>query len=374
MESVGRLAGGIAHDFNNLLTVINGYACLMAEDMDPQDPRLADVDEIRKAGERAAGLTKQLLAFSRKQIIEPKKLDLNATIRDSERMLQRLIGEDIAFTTRLDPSLGEVMADPEQVHQVIMNLVVNARDAMPDGGKLDIDTTNVEVGDADAATHPDAKPGRYVMIMVTDTGSGMDEETRIQIFEPFFTTKGRDKGTGLGLSTVYGIVRQSGGWIEVASEPGVGTSFVLRFPRIDEDRVEETPGVIVDVATRGTETILLVEDQDAVRRLTMGILKGHGYRVLEAADGSQATGISQNYSGEIHLLLTDVVLPGINGKELSERLKGLRPNMQVLFTSGYPADVIAHRGVLEPGVAYIPKPFIPRELLAKVRHVLGVGN
>lgn len=374
LESVGRLAGGVAHDFNNLLTVINGYAYLLMEEMEPEDPRWFDVDEIRKAGERAAGLTKQLLAFSRKQIIEPKKLDLNATIRDSERMLNRLIGEDIAFTTRLDPRLGQVMADPEQIHQVIMNLAVNARDAMPDGGKLDVSTTNVQVGDADAATHPEAKPGPYVMITVTDTGSGMDEETRLRIFEPFFTTKSRDKGTGLGLSTVYGIVRQSGGWIDVASEPGVGTSFVLGFPRIDEEQVGETQEAIGSIAPHAVETILIVEDQDAVRRLTMGILKGPGYQLLEAADSIAAMGIAQNYSGEIHLLLTDVVLPGMNGKELSERLKALRPNMKVLFTSGYPADVIAHRGVLDPGVAYIPKPFIPGELLEKIRQVLGVGN
>jgi len=370
LESIGRLAGGVAHDFNNLLTVINGYAEVLLADLDRTDPLWSSIDEIRKAGDRAAGLTKQLLAFSRKQIIEPKALDLNSTIRESERMLQRLIGEDIVLAAELDPLLGPVMADPEQVHQVIMNLVVNARDAMPDGGRLEIGTANFEVTSADASIHEDAKPGRYVVMSVTDSGAGMDEQTRQHIFEPFFTTKAGDKGTGLGLSTVYGIMRQSGGWIDVASKVGAGTSFKLYFPRIDRGSVEEHHEAGRTEAPHGGETILLVEDQDAVRRLTKSILMAYGYQILEAPNANEALSIGEKYSGEIDLLLTDVVLPGINGKELGERLKKLRPKVKVLFTSGYPSDVIANRGVLDVGMAYIAKPFSPDMLAAKVREVL----
>ena len=358
LESVGRLAGGVAHDFSNLLTVINGYADFLVTCLDRQDRLWSSADEIRKAGERAASLTKQLLALSRKQVIEPKVLDLNATIREAERILERIIGEDIRLATRLDPSLGQVMADPEQIHQVMMNVVVNARDAMPDGGKVDISTENVEVSDIEAARHPDARPGRYVTVTVTDTGSGMDENTRQHIFEPFFTTKAADRGTGLGLFTVYGIVRQSGGWISVASDIGVGTTFRLYFPRIDGSSLEEGQEATRSTVAHGGETILVVEDQDAVRRLTRTTLEMYGYHVLESANGDEATALGQKYPGEIHLLLTDVVLPGINGKQLSERLKVARPNLKVLFMSGYTADVIGHRGVLDPGVAYIPKPFM----------------
>ncbi len=371
LQSVGRLAGGVAHDFNNLLTVINGYADFLLAGLDPTDPLRSSADEIRNAGERAASLTKQLLAFSRKQIIEPKSLDLNTTIRDSERMLERLIGENIEFATSLDPFLGQVMADPEQVHQVIMNLVVNARDAMPDGGRLDISTMNFDVSEADASRQPNGKPGRHVLMTVTDNGVGMDEETSQRIFEPFFTTKSLDKGTGLGLSTVYGIVRQIGGWIDVSSELGVGTSFKLYFPRLDGSPVEEQREATDSSRPHSGETILVVEDQEGVRRLIQSILKAYGYHVLEAANAGEALHIAQEYSGEIHLLLTDVVLPGINGKELSERLKKLLPRLKVLFTSGYTKDIIAHHGVLGDGVAYIPKPFSPDTLAAKVGEVLS---
>jgi len=370
LESIGRLAGGVAHDFNNILTVINGYSDFLLTALDRTDPLWSNADEIRKASERATSLTKQLLAFSRKQVIEPKTMDVNTTIRDSEQMLQRLIGEDITLTTRLDPFLGQVLADPEQVHQVIMNLIINARDAMPEGGLLDIATLNVEVTDDDARSRPDAKPGRYVMMAVTDGGTGMDENTRQQIFEPFFTTKERDKGTGLGLSTVYGIVRQSGGWIDVSSEVGVETSFKLYFPRIDGPLVVEQKEAIRSTGPHGGETILVVEDQDAVRRITKKILRVYGYDILEAANGDEAVEVSQKHPGEIHLLLTDVILPGMNGKELSERLRTLRPKLKVLFTSGYTSEIIAARGVLDYGVAYIPKPFIPDRLAAKVREVL----
>jgi PAS domain S-box-containing protein len=371
LESIGRLAGGVAHDFNNILTIINGYSDFLITALDRTDPLWSSADEIRKAAERAASLTKQLLAFSRKQVIEPKILDVNTTIRDSEQMLQRLLGEDIMLATRLDPFLGQVMADPEQVHQVIMNLAVNARDAMPDGGKLDISTANVEVAlDDDAITQPDAKAGRYVMITVTDGGTGMDENTRQHIFEPFFTTKGRDKGTGLGLSTVYGIVRQSDGWMDVSSELGVGTSFKLYFPRIDGRLVEEQRQATRSPELDGGETILVVEDQDAVRRITKSILKVYGYDILEAANGDEAMDVARKHPGDIHLLLTDVVLPGINGRELSERLRTLRPKLKVLFTSGYTSEIIVGRGVLDSGLAYIAKPFIPDRLAAKVREVL----
>ena len=370
LESIGRLAGGVAHDFNNILTIINGYSDFIISELDRSDPMWGNIEEIRKAGGRAASLTKQLLAFSRKQVIEPKTLDVNTIIRDSEQMLQRLIGEDITLATRLDPFLGQVMADPEQVHQVIMNLIVNARDAMPDGGRLDISTMNVEVTNEDARTLPDGKPGRYVMMTVSDNGTGIDENTRQRIFEPFFTTKEREKGTGLGLSTVYGIVRQSGGWIDVSSALGTGTSFKLYFPRIDGRMVEAQREATVALGPHGGETILVVEDQDGVRRITTKILRVYGYQILEAANGDEACRSRQTHRGDIHLLLTDVVLPGMNGKELSQRLRMVRPNLKVLFTSGYTSEVIAGRGVLDYGVAYIAKPFAPDRLAAKVREVL----
>jgi two-component system cell cycle sensor histidine kinase/response regulator CckA len=370
LESIGRLAGGVAHDFNNILTIINGYSEFLLTALDRTDPLWSYADEIRKASEHAASVTKQLLAFSRKQIIEPKTLDVNTTIRDFEQMLQRLIGEDITLITRLDPFLGQVLADPEQVHQVIVNLVINARDAMPDGGRLDISTANVEVTDEEANAQPDAKAGRYVMMIVTDGGTGMDENIRQQVFEPFFTTKERDKGTGLGLSTVYGIVRQSGGWIDVSSEVGVGSSFKLYFPRIDGPVTEQQRDHTRTKGPHGGETILVVEDQEAVRTITRTILKVYGYDILEAANGDEAVNIGQTHPGEIHLLLTDVVLPGMNGRQLSERLRTLRPNLKVLFTSGYTSEIIAARGVLDSGIAYISKPFSPDRLAAKVREVL----
>jgi PAS domain S-box-containing protein len=371
MESVGRLAGGVAHDFNNLLTVINGYSDFLLSGLDVGDPLRSYAEQIRTAGERAAGLTKQLLAFSRKQLIEPKVIDLNTTIQQSAPMLQRLIGEDIDLETYLDKSLGQVLADPDQIHQVIMNLAVNARDAMPDGGTLDIETTNVALDQGNTATmHHAVTPGRYVLMSVTDTGHGMDEKTRQQVFEPFFTTKELGKGTGLGLSTVYGIIRQNGGWIEVQSEVGVGTSFKVYLPRIDACPVQEA-NVISTATEKGSETILLVEDQEAVRSFAVAALQQCGYGIIEASDGEEAIVAAGKCSGEIHLLLTDVVLPGMNGHELSEVLKAFRPNLKVLFTSGYTADVIGDRGVLGPDMALLRKPFSPDELAAKVREVLA---
>ena len=370
LESVGRLAGGVAHDFNNLLTVINGYSGFLLNRLHASDPLRKFAEAIGNAGERAASLTKQLLAFSRKQVIEPRLLNLNETIQDAMPMLQRLIGEDIALTARLDDALEQVMADPDQIHQVLMNLAVNARDAMPDGGKLGIETANVDLGKDDVSTRQDSVPGRYVLMTVTDTGHGMDETTRQQIFEPFFTTKGFGKGTGLGLSTVYGIVRQSGGWIDVRSEVGVGTSFQVYLPRMDGPPLPE-PKKAGASTEKGSETILLVEDQAAVRAFTNAALQRQGYRVIEAPGGEEAIAVAGRHPGEIHLLLTDVVLPGMNGKELSERLKVPRPDVKVLFTSGYPADVIAHRGVLDHGLSFLHKPYSMDELAAKVRELLG---
>jgi PAS domain S-box-containing protein len=373
LESVGRLAGGVAHDFNNLLTVINGYSDFLLKRLKPPDPLRSYANEIREAGERAASLTKQLLAFSRKQIIEPRVLDLNTTIRQSARMLQRLIGEDLVLKIDLLDGLGQVLADPDQVHQVLMNLVVNARDAMPDGGRLDIETTNIDLsGESIAAFHDGASPGHYVLMTVTDTGHGMDETIRLQVFEPFFTTKEVGKGTGLGLSTAYGIIRQSGGWIDVSSEVGIGTSFKVYLPRIDACAVPQE--IRIGIPTGGgSETVLLAEDQEAVRSLARIALTEFGYKVIEASDGDGAMSLAGAYAGEIHLLLTDVVMPGMDGRELSERLKKLRPTLKVLFMSGYTADVIAERGVIERGVAFLHKPFGPEELAQKVREVLDAS-
>jgi two-component system cell cycle sensor histidine kinase/response regulator CckA len=374
MESIGRLAGGIAHDFNNLLTIINGYASLLATKLDQRDPLWSNADEIRRAGERAAGLTKQLLAFSRKQLIEPKTLDLNTSLRDFEQMLRRLIGEDISITMKFDASLGQVKADLEQFHQVIMNLVINARDAMPHGGAIEISTVNAEVSEDEAASRVDTKAGQYVMVTVSDTGTGIDEKIRQHIFEPFFTTKEKGKGTGLGLATVYGIMRQSGGWIDVLTKLGVGTSFKLYFPRTGATQMHENREAPREPSSNRGETILVVEDQDPVRHLMITILERHGYRILEATSGEQAFEIAEKHSGEIHLLLTDVVLPGINGKQLSDRLNTMRPTMKVLFTSGFTADIIAHSGVFNYGMAFMPKPFTPDRLAAKVLEVLAESS
>ncbi len=371
LESVGRLAGGVAHDFNNLLTVINGYSEFILGTLRPQDPLYSPAQEINKAGERAAGLTKQLLAFSRKQVIEPQTLDINGVVKDAGRMLRRLIGEDIELVTTLDPLLGSVLADPDQIHQVIVNLVVNARDAMPDGGQLEISTKNVEIVEKAVAAHPDAVPGRYVMLSVADSGVGMSEEILPSIFDPFFTTREQGKGTGLGLATVYGIVRQSGGWIEVTTKVGHGASFAIYLPRIDGPVVSAQPPPASKAPEGGCETVLVVEDQEEVRGLTNAVLKAYGYCVLDAANGAEALALAAGHPDAIDLLLTDVILPGMNGRELADRMQAQRPQLKVLFTSGYTADVIGRRGVLEPGVAYLPKPFSAESLAAKVREVLS---
>ncbi len=372
LESVGRLAGGVAHDFNNLLTIINGYSDLILKALPADNPLHSYAHEICKAGGHAVKLTGQLLAFSRKQVIQPSALEVNTIVNDTVVMLRRLIGEDIALTTNLDPLAGQIMADAHQLHQIIMNLAVNARDAMPDGGRLNIATSNADVDESDLAAHPDARAGKYVVMSVTDSGVGMDEETLQHAFEPFFTTKERGKGTGLGLSTVYGIVRQSGGWIDAWSEVGRGSSFKIYMPRIDAGPATSTPEVIVTRRTHGGgETVLVVEDQEAVRELTKTVLEAYGYHVFEATNGDEALAFVKEHPDEIHLLLTDVVLPGMNGKDLSERLRRLRPKLKVLFTSGHSAEVVGRRGVTDGDLSYLPKPVSPETLVAKVRDVLG---
>ena len=370
MESIGRLAGGVAHDFNNLLTVINGYAAFLSKELVVQDPLRRYALEIGEAGKRAASLTSQLLAFSRKRAIMPRAVDVNAVVADAERMLQRLIGEDIELVSSLAPHLGLVMADPDQMHQIILNLAVNARDAMPNGGKFEITTAEVELDETAADAHPDATPGRYVRLTVTDTGTGMTEEVQRKIFEPFFTTKEPGKGTGLGLAMVYGAVRQHDGWIEVKSKLGWGSTFRIHLPCIDAGVAVDEAKLATTNAVHGDETVLVVEDQEAVRRLTKTILEEHGYRVLEAASGAEAHAVARGHAGEIDLLLTDVVMPGMDGRTLSEQLRDLRPNLRVILMSGYAGDLIAHGDTLASGLAYIQKPFVPEELATKVRGVL----
>jgi PAS domain S-box-containing protein len=370
MEAVGRLAAGVAHDFNNILTAITGYAQLLLEDLAPSDQHRGDVEEIRKAADRAAGLTRQLLAFSRQQILQPTVLDLNFLVSDTEAMLARLLGEDIRLAARLVPDLGAVQADRGQIEQVIMNLAVNARDAMPHGGTLTIETANIEMDELYAGEHVPALPGSYVMLAVSDTGTGMSRDTQAHMFEPFFTTKGKGKGTGLGLATVYGIVKQSAGFIWVYTEPGHGTTFKVYLPRVGQAPEPQISGRSPSGAIGGTETVLLVEDEAAVRAVARQSLERHGYTVLEAASGEIALDLAQRYAGRIHLLLTDVVMPGISGRALALRFAALRPDMHTIYMSGYTDEAIARHGVLEPGITYVQKPFSPDALARKVRDVL----
>jgi two-component system cell cycle sensor histidine kinase/response regulator CckA len=373
MEAVGKLAGGVAHDFNNLLTAITGYSELSLRRLSLEEPLHRNISEIKKAGERAAGLTRQLLAFSRKQVLQPKVLDLNQVVLETNRLLQRLIGEDIELLTKAKADLGKVKADPGQIEQVLMNLAVNARDAMPNGGALVIETANVYLDENYASRHPSVEPGWYVMLAVSDTGCGMDAETRERIFEPFFTTKEVGKGTGLGLSTVYGIVKQSGGNIWVYSEVGLGTAFKIYLPRADKPEENEASDEMTSSDTeilKGTETVLLVEDEEMVRVMTREILLESGYHILEARNGNEALSVSERYQGPIHLLLTDVVMPQMGGRELAERLSKCRPEMRVLYMSGYTDDAIVRHGVLEEAMAFIQKPFAPDALGRKVREML----
>ncbi len=370
MEGIGRLAGGIAHDFNNLLNVIVGYSELILTGRGVEDKVRRKAEEIKKAGERATALTRQLLAFSRKQVLEPKVLDLNAVVAEMEQMLRRLIGEHIELGIRPAGALGLVKADPGQLSQVLMNLALNARDAMPQGGVLTIETANVELGEGFRWQRVAVLPGPYVMLSVSDTGAGMDAGTRDHIFEPFFTTKEQGKGTGLGLATVYGVVKQSGGYIWVYSEPGKGSTFKIYLPRCGG--AAEPLGVPQPSTSlpKATETVLLVEDEESLRKLTRQFLEERGYTVLEARDGQEALQISQSYKESIHLTLTDVVMPRMGGRELSEKLMALRPQMKVLYMSGYTDDTMLRQGQLRPGAAYLQKPFNPSDLARKAREVL----
>jgi len=370
MESVGRLAGGVAHDFNNLLMVIQGYGDLLLEKLEPGDVRRRAAEEISKAAQRASGLTRQLLAFSRKQVLQPRVLDLGAVVTNIEKMLRRLIGEDVELRTVLDPALGRIKADPGQIEQVLMNLAVNARDAMPHGGKLTIETANVDVDEDYARQHGGVQPGPYVRLSVSDTGCGMDAETRAHIFEPFFTTKERGKGTGLGLPTVYGIVKQSGGYIWAYSEVERGTVFKIYLPRASGSAEVRQQGEVQQTLPGGVETVLVAEDDPAVRALVCGALASRGYTVQEARDGREALAAARGYKGPIHLLLTDVVLPHMSGRRLAERLRAERPESRLLYMSGYTDDAVVSHGVSAGNVPFLQKPFSASALSRKVREVL----
>ncbi len=371
METVGRLAGGVAHDFNNLLTVINGYSELLLQKIGKESPMHGELEEIRHAGERAASLTQQLLAFSRKQIIEPKVMDLNSLTADLAKMLIRLIGENIDLRMIHGKNLGLVKVDPGQFEQILVNLAVNGRDAMPDGGTLLVETANVELNEEYCAQRPyQIRPGRYVRLAVSDTGHGMTEETCKKIFEPFFTTKEAGKGTGLGLSMVYGAVKQSGGSIEAYSEVGKGTTFKIYLPMVESDAAKPYKDERSTVIPGGTETVLVVEDEEIVRTMCSRILGDLGYKVMQARNGTEAIATAQKYGDRIDLLLTDVVMPGMNGAELATQLVPHYPEVKVLFTSGYTDDAITRHGVLDVGVSFIGKPYTPLALARKVREVL----
>jgi two-component system cell cycle sensor histidine kinase/response regulator CckA len=369
LDSVGRLAGGVAHDFNNLLTVINGYCEMLLSDVSEESPLHERLKEIRSAGDRAASLTQQLLAFSRRQIVQPTVVNLNLVVGEIQKMLRRLIGEDIDFISKLSPDLWNITADAGQLQQVIMNLVVNARDAMPNGGTLMIETSNITFDENYASTHAATRPGPHVMLAVSDTGCGMTPEVKERLFEPFFTTKPTGAGTGLGLATVYGMVKQSGGWIWVYTELGRGTTFKVYFPRADSPLTQPEPLLHGD--SHGSESILVVEDQTEVRNLAVTALRKCGYVVHSAANGAEAISFSRQFKGILHLLLTDVIMPGMNGREVADELRKERPTLVILFMSGYTENAIAHRGVLDAGIDYLQKPFTPEILTARVRQVLG---
>ncbi len=373
MEAVGMLAGGVAHDFNNLLTIITGYSQLILNNLRPNDPNRHSAEQIMKAGERAAALTKQLLAFSRRQVLQPKVIDLNKLVSGLNTMLQRLIGEDIDLRLVLHPELGTVSADPGQIEQVIMNLVVNARDAMPKGGVLTIETNHVHLDEHYANRHIAVKAGAYVLLAVSDNGGGMDSATQARLFEPFFTTKTAGRGTGLGLSTVFGIVKQSGGSVDVYSEVGKGTTVKVYLPRVDQPAVHEPEGHVNPVE-RGSETILVVEDDEMVRTLVRETLEREGYKLLEAPGPLEARSVSDHFHGPIQLMITDVVMPKVSGRELAAQLSPVRPDMKILYMSGYTDNAILASGILQKEVAFLQKPFTPGALTQKVREVLQSGR
>ena len=374
MEAIGILAGGVAHDFNNLLSVMLSYTEFAMQLLREGDPLKDDLLEVKKAGERAAMLTRQLLAFGRKQVLQPVPLNLNQVAEGVEKMLRRILGEDIDYVQVLAPDLGVVRADPGQIEQVLMNLVVNARDAMPEGGKLTIETSNVDLDEEYAAHHMGIEPGPYVRLAVTDTGCGMDEQTKTQLFEPFFTTKEQGKGTGLGLSTVYGIVKQSGGNIWVYSELGLGTTFKIHLPRELSARVTSTRRRAIPKPATGTETILLVEDEEALRKVARRSLEVSGYTVLSANAGDEALLISAQHAGTIHLLLTDVVMPRMSGRVLAHALLKTRPTTKVLYMSGYADNAFVHHGVVDEGTHFIGKPFTATDIVQKIRMVLDCDS
>jgi len=372
MEGIGRLAGGVAHDFNNILTVILSFSGFILDALPEGHALRADALEIEKAGKRAAALTRQLLAFSRKQVLQVRPVHLNTVLADLDKMLRRILGEDIAMAQDLAPDLGLITADPGQIEQVFVNLLVNSRDAMPDGGTVTLRTSNVDFTADEAAQRPGMAPGAFVRVTISDTGIGMDEGTVAHIFEPFFTTKERGRGTGLGLSTVYGIVQQTGGLIEVASKLGAGTTFHLYFPRgAAHAPIEQSPEVVTQL--RGREAVLVVEDDEAVRHVARRILESAGYTVLTAASGREAVALCESLSTKIDLVLSDVVMPGMSGRVLAQRLTALRPNLKILYMSGYPDDAIARHGILDPGTHFANKPVTRVDLLQKVREVLGAA-
>jgi two-component system cell cycle sensor histidine kinase/response regulator CckA len=372
MEAVGRLSGGIAHDFNNLLSVIISYTTALIDELPGKDPMRQDLEEVRRAGQRAAELTRQLLAFSRRQVMEPKLVDLNELVSNTGSLLRRLIGEDLELKLELEPHIGKVRVDPGQMGQVLMNLAVNARDAMPAGGTLRIRTAQVEqLEDASLAPSPEAAASAWVLLRVSDTGVGMDEATRARIFEPFFTTKETGLGTGLGLATVFGIVKQSGGSIRVLSEPGQGATFEIYLPRSAEPGKDSPSSPVLTQGGRGSETILLVEDNDQVRQLIRRILESNGYQVLDAASPQEALALFEKHRSSIQLLLTDVVMPQMSGRQLAEKLLASYGELKVLYMSGYTEDVALRHGIVEASVAFLQKPVTPDALLRKLREVLG---